>query len=164
MVFFLAHSDIVADQAMQGSAEALQLWGFTVADRQSSEQLIRAVGYERTRSPPGFRLPRSKAFKLKAAMQWMVSCEFVDVSAVHSLVGIWIFGALIRRDVLSAASCIFQFIEKYDGRVVKWWKSARLEFRIMSHLVDFMFVDVSLPAANTIFVSDAQGPGELLIC
>ena len=42
------------------------------------------------------------------------------------------------------------------------WKSARLEFRIMSHLVDFMFVDVSLPAANTIFVSDAQGPGELL--
>ena len=48
---------------------------------------------------------------------------------------------MLRRDVLAAAFHIFHFVQHFDGSKARWWKSARLEFRVMAGLVMAMYAD-----------------------
>ncbi len=149
------------NEAMEGSAQSLRDLGFIVNDLNFSDALDRVVGYQVLRSPPGLCFPIQKGIKLQEAMLWLCSLQFVCVDAVHSLLGIWVYGALLRRDLLSAAAAVFQFVDKIQGKTTAWWPSARREFRTMAHLIPFMRVNLSLPAAPVVFASDAQGAGEL---
>ena len=78
-------------------------------------------------------------------------------------IGCWApgFGALLPRDALAVAHHMFCFIEKFQGQVVRWWPSARREFRMMAQCISFMNVNFALPSATTIFASDAQEAREL---
>ena len=76
------------------------------------------------------------------------------------LLGIWLFGALLRRELLSVAFHIFHFVDT-DLLFRRWWKTARFEFLVMANLVPFIYSDVGAPASPIVFASDAQGSGEL---
>ncbi len=79
---------------------------------------------------------------------------------MHSLLGIWLFGALLRRELLSVAFHIFHFVDT-DLLFRRWWKTARFKFLVMANLVPFIYSDVGAPASPIVFASDAQGSGEL---
>eukprot|EP00972_Heterocapsa_arctica_P045642 6737244-Heterocapsa_arctica.AAC.1 len=96
------------------AADSLTAFGFTVTDRTLSKDMKNIVGYEVISSPPGLRMPQSKAFQQQQAMLWCCSLPRVQVPVVHSLLGMWIFGALLRRELLGAAQHIFRFVEVYE--------------------------------------------------
>ena len=57
-------------------------------------------------------MPREKARLLREAFRWAVSQTIVCTKMLSALVGLWIFGALLRRELLSVPYDIFKFIEK----------------------------------------------------
>ena len=103
----ITDNDDLSTKLMHASADALEKVGFVVEDRQTPDMLAKIVGYQVRRSPPGLCFPAEKARHLRSGMLWLCSCSKVDVSMVQSLLGVWIFGALLRRELLSAANHVF---------------------------------------------------------
>ena len=52
-------------------------------------------------------MPEDKAWMLREAFRWMGSHAAVCTQALSTLVGIWVFGALLRREMLSIPHGIF---------------------------------------------------------
>ena len=73
--------------------------------------------------------------------------------------GVWVWAALLRRDVLAAVFLfyIFNVVQFFDGARARWWKSARREFKIMAGLVMAMFADTGASLALCVSATDAQG-------
>ena len=61
--------------------------------------------------------------------------KYVDISRLRSAVGVWVWGALLRRDILAAPHALFKFMDTFDGRIVQWWPSARRELHSMAGLI-----------------------------
>ena len=93
-------------------------------------------------------------------MRRCVSQAYVQIEVLRSLLGIWLFGALLRRELLAVTGHIYKFIESCDSGIHRWWKSARLEFLTMANLIVFMTVNFALPASNVVFATDAQGAND----
>ena len=49
--------------------------------------------------------------------------KYVDVLILRSVVGLWVWGALLFRDLLSIPAIIFRFMDQYEGQVTPWWPS-----------------------------------------
>ena len=155
---FAADSQEHSAGLMRTSADALEEKGFRVCDRQ--EYLTKTVGYSVQRKPAKLFFPLDKGAKLRSALRWVASCRRVQVDVIRSLIGVWIHGALLRRDLLSIPYHVFKFVEEFQGQVRPLWASVRAELLLMSNLICFMEAAVGRPAATTIFASDAQGAGD----
>ena len=143
---------------MHAAADGLCEAGFVVTDRQ--DKVTKIVGYEVLEDPATLRLPLAKAGALKEALRWVASRPMVQVDVLHSLLGIWLFGALLDRNLLCVPFHIFRFVTKCEGLTVPWWPSVRREVQCMASLTVFFFCDAGRPAVSTIFASDAMGAGE----
>ena len=142
---------------MNQCADDLETLGFRVPDRQDDSVLEKVVGYEIQRRPAAFRVPALKAVHLRAALLWTTRRRRVHVPTLARLVGIWVWGALLRRELLAICEAIFRFLEVFDGDTAVWWASARREVRLMAEAVAFMVADVGAPLANTVVATDAMG-------
>jgi len=87
----------------------------------------------------------------------LLSQHVVQVEVVRALLGVWLFGALLRRELLSVCASIFKFVDKHQEGRHRWWASARVEFQAMCDLIPYTNVDFTLPAAPVLFATDAMG-------
>ena len=108
----LTDSNEKASRFVREAADALASVGFALKHRCAPEAVAKVVGYEVQRKPPVTRFLLAKGDALMRAMLWLVSCDVVDFNTVHSLLGIWVFGALLGHDVLAAAGHIFAIVEQ----------------------------------------------------
>ena len=142
---------------MHKTAEGFEDIGFRVGTKTVAQDCLKIVGYEVERSPARLRLPAFKAFLLYQVMRHLAAQMEVDTGLVRSALGVWVWAAMLRRDVLSAAFHIFHFVQHLDGAKARWCESARLEFRIMAGLIMGMFADTGVPLAPCVFATVAQG-------
>ena len=101
-----------ADRLMITAADGLGEIGFKVPDRNIDAQLGQVLGYDLVKRPARLQLPAKKAALLHDAMTCLLGLAVVCVEHVHSLVGIWIWGALLRRELLCVPHAIFGFLER----------------------------------------------------
>ena len=87
----------------------------------------------------------------------MISCTFVSVDALRSVLGTWIWAALLKREALSIPFFIFDFCIKCAGQRVRWWPRVRDEVRAMAHVVPHLTAEVGAPLLDTVFATDAMG-------
>ncbi|CAK0808808.1 unnamed protein product [Prorocentrum cordatum] len=125
-------SERAADFFMHRAADELVNIGFKVTDRRESWELDKIVGYEVQSSPARLRLPTRKAAVLYEAMLFLESRAWVSLEAASSLLGLWVWAALLARHWLSAPQRIFRFAHQDEGlpgrlRFRKWWPSALRE-------------------------------------
>ena len=146
----------LADEA----ADALEDVGFDVPDRKYDDEVLKAVGYEPKRSPARHRLPAEQGALLQDALRHLVPLAAVDVEVLRSLVGVWIWAVLLRRDLLCIPAAIFKFMDAYEGQVTRWWASARREAACMASAMAGLYADLGSPLARVIFATDAMGAGE----
>lgn len=151
------HADNMLDHITGG----LERIGFQVTQQFRANQLEKVVGYEIVQSPATFRLPVKKMALLREALVGLAGQACVHIDILRSLVGIWIFGALLRRELLSIPHVVFHFMEENEGKVVEWWHSARLEVRAMGFVTGLMECSVGSPIWQVCFGTDAMGASEL---
>jgi hypothetical protein len=102
-------------------------------------------------------IPGAKMALLHAALSHLVSEARVDTHTLRSLTGVWIWAALLRRDVLCIPQLLFKFLDWGDGAVLPWWESVRREVRAMAAILPLVYADLGAPLAPVIFATDAQG-------
>ncbi len=150
------HSDVLLEKTVDG----LESVGFGVTQQVKSAEIEKVVGYEVVSTPAQFRLPLRKMVLLRQSLLEMAGQSKVSVDTLRSLVGMWIFGSLLRRELLSVPHSIFHFMEEFDGDVVPWWESARCEARAMARLTPLMVLHLGSPILPMMFGTDAMGSTE----
>jgi hypothetical protein len=118
------------------------------------------VGYTVQRHPVVVRFPLVKGAMPQDATRQVARRHLVATSIARSLLGIWIWGALLKREHLSIPHAIFRFIDQNQDATVLWWPSVRAGFFAMASVIPALSADVGARLAPVVFASDAQGVGE----
>ena len=152
-----ADSESRTNDMMQKAVDSLESIGFIVKDRTACADMRKTLGYEVCTRRGRVMFPSERAVYLQEAMRWMVGQTYVCTKTLHRLMGLWIWGALLRRELLSLPHSVFRFIEVHGGARVRWWRRARQEIASMAESVCWMYVDLCAEVAPTIFATDAKG-------
>jgi hypothetical protein len=76
-----------------------------------------------------------------------------------SLIGRWVWAALVRRPVLSVLCAVFRF-QQLAGRRTFWiWPSVQRELRLLVGLAPLLFADLGLTYLPRVLASDASSSG-----
>ena len=162
LLFSASHAKLVhADQLLDTVVEGLEQTGFSVSQQTRSSDLTKVVGYEIERKPARLALPAKKMALLRSALLQLVSVDFVEVDLLASLVGVWVFGSLVNRNLLCVPHAVFGFMDTYRSTKVKWTVTVREEVRAMAHSVGFMCVHLGAKFATTAFATDAMGASSI---
>ena len=153
----LSNSEQPSDALMRKGAIALEQIGFWVKDQMTDSKLEKIIGYQVERRPARFRFPADKSALLYNALMFVYHSWWVNVDSVRSLLGLWLWGALLKRELLSIPHAVFSFVIRFEGQVVKWWPSARREIWAMAAGIMGMIYDVGAPICPYLFASDAEG-------
>ena len=89
----------------------------------------------------------------------LASKRQVRVDTLRSVMGVWVWEALLTRDVLSTAHGLFRFMIRFVGMVVEWWLSVRRDVVATADFIIYIGCDLGAPPPNLIF--DAQGANDL---
>ena len=146
-----------ADGCMEFCANSLERVGFHVTGRESDAVLSKIIGYEVVRHPAALRIPAERAALLQDALLFLVSCAFVSANTLRSVLGTWIWAALLKREALSIPYYIFDFCNRCEGQRVRWWPRVRDEVRAMAHVIPHLTAEVGSPLSDTVFATDAMG-------
>ena len=149
------------DQLLPMAVEGLENIGFVVSDQLPDCELERIVGYVPVRKPAELRLPEAKGVHLSEGLRWTASCRMVHTGVLRALTGVWIWGALLRRELLCIPHAVFRFMDAFPDQLVSWWPSARREVECMAAAVPLMVARLGAPLADTVFATDAMGASEL---
>lgn len=150
-----------ADELLDELVSGLQDVGFQVTQQSRSGEVTKVVGYEVVQKPAEFRLPIRKMVLLRMALLGLASQREVNIDILRSLVGMWIFGSLLKRELLSIPHAIFRFMEQHEGQTVAWWSTARDEALAMGQLTALMYCHVGAPLLQWCFATDAMGMNDV---
>ena len=150
-----------ADNLMGHVVSSLEAIGFGVSQQEKNDEVKKVVGYEVSRHPASFKFPTKKMVLLADSLKYLTSRKKVQVKVLRSLLGLWIFGALLRRELLSIPHSVFQFIEEFDGQTVTWWPSVREEVIAMARVVPLMSCHVGASFLKWLFATDAMGMNDV---
>ena len=148
------------DGMMNRCADALVAAGFTVDDRSADGTVEKIIGYAPQRHPARLGLPGAKAVRLVEALRALARSSPVDVDLLRSVLGVWIWAALLRREMLSLPQVVFAFVDRFAGTFAEWWPSARREVYRMSDVVISLYADIGAPLTPTVFATDAMGSND----
>ncbi len=151
----------LSHQIMHRSADSLERIGFQVKDRQTDGSLSKILGYEPRRHPARLSLPADKAILLIDSLRSLAGQRGVEVDELRSVTGVWIWGALLKRELLSVPQRLFGFIDRLQGQTVRWWPSARREVLWTADTVIAMHADLGAALPTTLFATDAMGASDL---
>ena len=153
-----------ADLVMSVIADEMESWGFLVPERYSSDNVEKAVGYSICGRSGRFGMVPKKVHQLRTCLLGMAKQHYCDSEVIRCLLGVFMFGAQLRRELMSLPHSLYRFIDLYPCQVAKLWKSARRELICMAHLLPFMFTRSSQDLSRLVFASDAMGSEGLDDC
>ena len=145
-----------AEAAMHRSAAALEKMGFRVTTQASGSE-EKVVGYTFSSYPAKISPPRGRVCMLREALLTLAGRSRVDTGVLRSLLGLWLWMALLRRELLAVPCKIFQFVRVHEAVVTRWWESVRKEVIIMAHLLPYAFHSAGRPLPKYVFATDAEG-------
>ena len=82
----------LANDVMAFAAGALEKVGFHVGTQEPDGSLGKIIGYELVRHPAQLRLPADRAILLQDSLYFLVSCAYIWVDQLRSVLGTWIWG------------------------------------------------------------------------
>ena len=161
VVFCSKSSGRQADELMTCVAEGMEKLGFIVPERVTNEELSKVIGYAWDSEKRVFSLPLKKRMLLFSALIELSSHRCVNADLMRAIVGVWSFGAQLRRDVYSVPFLLYNFIDRFQGQVVPLWPSVRCELIQMAWAIRFMELKVDLPFSDKLLATDAMEGNDL---
>ena len=152
------HADVILDSM----TEALEGAGFTIpTDSQQRDDILeKIIGYTIWRDRGRFTVAINKWVLLRDSLLEIAQGSLLDAEVARSVVGVWLFAALLRRDALCIPYAIFHFMERYEGRKVPPSARVRKELLAMAASVPLLFYSFTDPIAKVALASDAMGSNE----
>ena len=151
----------IVSPLMEEIADNMEAEGFKVPDRRAGNEISKVVGYEIDAQKGSFALPRRRACLLQAALLEQANARYVCVELLRALVGIWSFGAQLRRELYSIPFSVYHMIDVCEGQFVKLWPSVRRELVFMARAIDFMTLQAADPVSDVVFATDAMGADDV---
>lgn len=121
VVVTAGQSKLHADDLMVAFAESMEEVGFIVPERMKSEHIVKVVGFEVDQRRALFKFPVKKAWLLRNTLKYMARQSLVDVDLLRAVVGIYMHGAQLNRDLMTIPFVIYHMIERCEGEVVRMW-------------------------------------------
>ncbi|CAK0846110.1 unnamed protein product [Prorocentrum cordatum] len=118
-----------ATEKMHHLADALAEAGFVVTDRTEASDMQKVLGYAPQARPAQLRLPPKRARELVRQLEEMGATRTLHTEELRSLLGVWIWGALLRRELLCIPSAVFRLLERHPHQRVCTWATVRRELR-----------------------------------
>ncbi|CAK0903818.1 unnamed protein product, partial [Prorocentrum cordatum] len=146
-----------ASGKMHQLADALAEAGFVVTDRTEASDMQKVLGCAPQARPAQLRLPPKRARELVQQLEAMGATRSLHTEELRSLLGVWIWGALLRRELLCMPSAVFRLLERHPRQRVCTWATVRRELRAMARVVPLMYADLGAPPAPAYFAADAMG-------
>ena len=146
---------------MEEIADNMEAEGFRVPDRRSGDEVCKVVGYEIDARQGTFSLPMKKARLLQAAFIELAGARYICVELLRALVGIWSFGAQLRRELYSIPFTVYHLLDVCEGQFVRLWPSVRRELIAMARAVDFMCLQAADPVSRSVYATDAMGADDV---
>ena len=103
------------------------------------------------------RAPPGKTVQVRAALLFIAGQRRICVKALRALLGMWLWLAFVRRELLSIPQNISKLIDTCADTEVVWWPSARRETVAMARSVLAMYTDMGAPVPNVIVAMYAMG-------
>ena len=144
LVFTSRSSAVTADAVMECISQHMESLGFLVPERFSSQSIWKAIGYELDQPSGRFMLPIKRQVQLSSALLGLSGCHYVDVDILRCILGVFMFGAQLRRGAMSVPHACYRMVELCPEKVVRMWPSVSQELRAMSRLVPLLFVDCTI--------------------
>ena len=88
-----------------------------------------------------FTLPAKKLHQLSTVLYGLAAMSFINVDVVRCVMGLYNFGAQLRRDLMSIPHAIYHMIDSCSGLVIEQWPSVQRELRSMASLLPLMWVN-----------------------
>lgn len=156
----------LADIAVMVILERLIYYGF-VGTMMLEGKLKKMLGYAKDERGPFLRIPKVRMGHLLRAIEMQRNAPAVSPKAVHTVVSIFIWGALLWRPALAALSSVFKFIEVFEEnpveQVVNMWDSMKVEYDFMKLMLGFCRADLGQRLLPVLLCQDAAG-GEDSLC
>jgi hypothetical protein len=151
---------VIANTQMEDTSSCMNSWGMVIGEQQADGAVDKYVGYYPRRNPARLCIPDDRASDLYDALEWLTAFPLVKISLLESIVGVWLWCALLNRDLLAIPCSIFDMMRKNRGREILWWPSARAEATCMRFVIVLMYADVGAPLLPLLFSTDAMGANE----
>jgi hypothetical protein len=145
-----------AKDLMESAATDLEALGFRVPDRRSGETLDKIVGYSIQVNPLRFTVPPHKLALLHESLSFLIACRRVHTGLLRSILGSWLFAALLRRETLSCLQHIYTFLERFEDQWTIMWPSVRRELVVMRSLLPLLWYAPNYPISGTVVATDAM--------
>ena len=154
-----------SDDLMLLIVEFMETAGFLIpkdaAGRTFASSLHKVIGFQIDQSKCKFMLAHKKLFILQHALKAQARCHKVDVEVLRCIVGLFNFGAQLRREFFSILHATYGFLDVHANELAVLWPSVRNELNIAADLLPLMYLDASAPPAQVLFASDAMGSKEV---
>ena len=140
-------------------ANAFDEEGFVVPahERKQPAPDQKAVGCILQQSPAKLGPPAKKRFPFARAFQQVANEKYIDVEILKALIGVYLFGALLRRPFMSILHSTFRFMEVYENRVIKIWPSLKQELVCLGRSIPSMEYHAGKPFGEIMMATDARG-------
>jgi hypothetical protein len=139
---------------------AMEAVGFLVPDRQTSDVIYKAVGYALKQDIGRVQLPADKLYPLYDALAMSARQARLDVEILSRMVGLYMFGAQLRRELMSVPHACYKMISDLETGQHKNWKTVQNELAVMSGLLPLCFHALNWPASKVLWAADAMGASE----
>lgn len=106
-----------ADELMQSIAEGYEQIGFVVPEKVQNSGVVKVLGFEVNSDKGLFVLHLKKQILLHDALLHVARNRWVDVEILRMVVGVWMHGAQLNRDLMSIPFSIYQFIDRFEDQV-----------------------------------------------
>ena len=126
----------------------------------TEEELFKIVGYVVRQRPARLEPPPDEKALLQAALKEFATHTRVHVPTLASLVGLWMWYAILRRDLFRLPYSVFKFLDERFDTLVTWWPTTRREVIHMAAVLPLAFADIGAPPSDLLGATDARGAEE----
>jgi len=134
--------------------------GLLVPDRKLSGSVQKVLGYEPELKPARYRMAGDRRALLYEALRYFARCSWIWTRDLQGVLGVWVWGALLNRPLLSIPHAVFHFVDILEPGWRCVWPSVRAELNTMADCLVGLVADVGAPMLPIVGATDAEGANQ----
>ena len=142
---------------MELCANKLEKSNMMAPTRLVGDEVDKIVGYAPERHPARLRLDSRRRSLLYDSLNFLLRRARVHTGRLHSVIAIWVWGSLLRRELLAIPFAVFKMLAELPNQETRWWPSVRREVARMRDALLGMVADLGAPAPAIVYATDASG-------